>query len=496
VVAGVFAIDASPVGVFYDDALYAILGKALATGQGYRYINVPGAPVAVHYPPGYPALLALLWRISPEFPENLALFKFANAALLGVVAFFTHRFATRRLGFDDLAAAGVALAATITVPALLLSSNVISEIFFLALLLPLLIHAEGGARRRGVSEAAFLGVIAGLLCLVRSHAIALLPAIAIVHALDKRYREAVAVIVAGAAALAPWLLWVHRFDPLIPDTLRGQYGSYAAWFLDGVHTNGVGLLIGSLVQNLTTCWAIVARSFSPVTNPAIDAVAVTAVLVLMISGAKALARQARVTLVFVACYAVIVLVWPFSPLRFVWGIWPLLVLMMASGAGLMLRPSTLQRSARARAIRIGGAVATAVVLLGALTFNVRGYVNGWWATVSRSVGPRIQPQLVWVADHTLPSDVIAADDEGAVYLYTGRLAIPAAAFTTDQYLRARQPPEDAAFIGQTIARFRPTFLIAWAVPTQQAAKLLTTTRPPILIRVDTVPGGLVFRHAP
>src|SRR5690242_5453962 len=47
----------------FDGAGYSVLGMALATGQGYREIDVPGAPRHAHYPPGYPAALALLWRM-------------------------------------------------------------------------------------------------------------------------------------------------------------------------------------------------------------------------------------------------------------------------------------------------------------------------------------------------------------------------------------------------------------------------------------------------
>ena len=75
------------VGVFHDDGVYTILGKSIATGQGYRFLHLPGAPAATHYPPGYPLLLALLWKIAPSFPENVPVFLFANAVLLGVVAF-------------------------------------------------------------------------------------------------------------------------------------------------------------------------------------------------------------------------------------------------------------------------------------------------------------------------------------------------------------------------------------------------------------------------
>src|SRR5512142_216136 len=74
VIAGVHAMTPSPVGVFYDDAMYVALGKAIAHGQGYAYLNLPDAPAATHYPPIYPLLLALLWRIAPSFPAHVVLF--------------------------------------------------------------------------------------------------------------------------------------------------------------------------------------------------------------------------------------------------------------------------------------------------------------------------------------------------------------------------------------------------------------------------------------
>src|ERR1700677_3403625 len=45
----------------FDGAGYAVLGDALATGRGYREIDKPEAPRHAHFPPGYPAALALVW---------------------------------------------------------------------------------------------------------------------------------------------------------------------------------------------------------------------------------------------------------------------------------------------------------------------------------------------------------------------------------------------------------------------------------------------------
>ena len=105
-----------PVGVFYDDGIYLVLGKALATGEGYRYLNLPGHPAATHYPPGYPALLALLWLVAPSFPENVAIFKLANCVLLAVAATGRFLFARRPLALGGGTAAGVVLLACVTVP--------------------------------------------------------------------------------------------------------------------------------------------------------------------------------------------------------------------------------------------------------------------------------------------------------------------------------------------------------------------------------------------
>lgn len=47
------------VGSFNDDGVYVTLGKAIAEGEAYRSIHLPGSTVHTKYPPGLPGLLAL-----------------------------------------------------------------------------------------------------------------------------------------------------------------------------------------------------------------------------------------------------------------------------------------------------------------------------------------------------------------------------------------------------------------------------------------------------
>ena len=79
---GLAIVDALPVGVVADDAFYVILARALANGEGYRALNVPGHPAGTHFPPGYPALLALVSFVAPPFPASIAVFKALNAVNL------------------------------------------------------------------------------------------------------------------------------------------------------------------------------------------------------------------------------------------------------------------------------------------------------------------------------------------------------------------------------------------------------------------------------
>src|SRR5438105_12250232 len=74
------ALHAPAVGMFHDDGIYAVTAKALATGHGYRIISLPGEIAQTKYPILFPALLAAVWKLAPEFPQNLFWLKLAPFA--------------------------------------------------------------------------------------------------------------------------------------------------------------------------------------------------------------------------------------------------------------------------------------------------------------------------------------------------------------------------------------------------------------------------------
>jgi hypothetical protein len=493
-VAAVHAVDPLPIGVFYDDAQYVVLAKALATGQGYRFLNLPGAPLATHFPPGYPAFLALLWRISPAFPENVALLKFANAILLAIVALTTYRFAHRTLVLPSGLAVAAALAGTASIPSLLLSSSIMSESLFLAILLPLLSWAEretnfDPVNGSSVRSPLLLGAAAGALTLVRTHGIALVAAIAVAYVVRRRRRDAAAFVAATLVLNVPWLAWVAAHNDALPPLVRGAYGSYSAWLVSGFRAEGLHLLVATIPDNIATIWMSIVRSIVPDIHWSLDVLIGGVYLALASIGVASCWRRARVMTLFVAFYLAIVIVWPFSPLRFVWGIWPLCMLFPAAGLASAWQATVVRHGTLSR-----GALVLAALALGTgiVAFNVRGYENAWWSSNSRYHARRVLPELAWVARSTNPRDIIASDVEAAVYLYTGRLAVPITSFTAAEYARERTPAEQISIVSQLLDRYQPRYVLATSPRVLDAMARLAHSRSASLVRIDSLTPGSVY----
>jgi hypothetical protein len=449
-----------PVGVYYDDGIYLILGKALATGEGYRYLNLPGHPAATHYPPGYPALLALLWTIAPSFPENVAVFKLANAVLLSLAALGLFIFARRELALGTVAAAGAILLGCLTVPVLAVTGVLFSEPLFLAMLalaLPACERAIREERTRGVIVAALL---AGATTLVRSLGLPLVVALVVGLLLRRRYRAALIGAAVAGVLLLPWHVWtaVHADD--LPRVVAGSYGSYTAAFGEAIDAKGVGYLVRVSSHNLRDLARPIGAVFAPGVGATTRALVVLAMIGVLGVGASALARRAPATAFFLLGYAAIVVAWPYAPDRFLWGVWPLLLLTLALGAAEGVRGA---RKRRANGIPLV-ANATLVVAAGALVFglvryNARGYQQRWWETAQRAVARQLLPLVDWTERNTRPGDVIASDGDPLVHLYTGRHVVPSARWAVEAYPAPADSATRVADLQELLAVYRPRYLL-------------------------------------
>ena len=119
-------------GLIVDDAWYVLLAQALAQGRGFRLVSSAAAQILPIVPPGFPAVLAVIFRISPSFPANvIALKAVLVASMLGAGAVTGYYFA--RCRHESWPFALALATATTLVPAFvfLATSTVMAECVFM-----------------------------------------------------------------------------------------------------------------------------------------------------------------------------------------------------------------------------------------------------------------------------------------------------------------------------------------------------------------------------
>jgi len=481
-----------PVGAFQDDAIYTVLAKALATGEGYRMINLPGAPHATHFPPGYPLFLSLLWRASPSFPENIVLFKFANAVWLSLAALGAWAFCRARLGWNPLHSALAGAVGTLAIVVLLVTGVVLSEPMFMALLFPALLLTERAAAGGSVRMAIAAGLACGALALVRTLGAVIVPAALVVMIWRRHWWSAVALATAAALCLVPWQLWLGSWQHEIPPVLMGKYGAYGPWMAQGYRDGGLAFARDVAVANVQSLDRFLGFAFMPMATAWPRAVAFMAACVLIATGARVLVRRAPVTALFLAAYAAVIMVWPFEPERFVLAVWPLLTICGLAGISAIWswRPA----SAAPRGLRYVSIALSATLVLGFAVYNARGYRNQWWASVQRDAGQRAKPIVEWVAASTAPSDVLMTDDDLIVYLYTGRRGMPTSTFLPKERLRPPTDEDNMAAVREMIDAYAPRYYITTSAPGRRAAEALTMGETPLLRRHRLIPNAFIYER--
>ncbi len=200
----------------HDDSIYFVCAKSLAAGTGYRIVSLPGAPYQTKYPPVYPLLLSVAWRLNPSFPSNLGMalaLNWACVPLLLCLVFVLYR----DLGFGEREALGVLLAFAVSPAFLLLGSWLLSELPFTVLLVAVLLLLER-AERSSVAVAA--GLVASVAALTRSAGMPLLAVGFVFFWLKRRRRSALWFAAAMLPGTLAWMVWTraHRLpthDPLL-----------------------------------------------------------------------------------------------------------------------------------------------------------------------------------------------------------------------------------------------------------------------------------------
>jgi hypothetical protein len=493
---GVFAMNALPIGAFHDDARYLLLARSIAQGTGYRFVFVPGSPAGTHFPPAFPLLLAALWKIAPAFPASVTLFKLLNAVMLAVAAAATFLFARGRGGLAPWAAACVALAFAGSVPVLFLDGVLFSEPFFIASLLGALMLGERtlpdetqDGESRSLDALAFAaGLAIGGVTMIRTLGIALGVGLAVTLLLRRQWKR-FAISMAGIAVfVVPWQLWTMAHGGEIPPVLAGDYGTYGSWIGAALHTEGSGFIVRVAEANLAG-FRILLAVFG--VSGVFELLVAIPLLVALALGTARLARRAPVSVASAATYLLVVLIWPGTPDRFLWPMWPLLLTAVVCGASEIVAWSTVNAGKRVARATMLAALGICALLF--LRFNVGMYGSRAWE------GPaRANAKLAVAASETaaqLPDGLVASEFDALVSLYTGHPAVPLLPLMAANYLRSRTPAEAAAQLSDILDAYHPHFLLVGTPEALDAARLLAHAAAP-RIRFSGVTASGILLYVP
>jgi hypothetical protein len=215
-------------GFYRDDSIYVVTAKALATGQGYHIISLPQEPAQTKYPPFYPFLLSLLWRLQPQFPENIPMLTYISLLSTAVFLGLTYFLLTRMLRARRWQAFLVISLTALNWRTLLLATSTLSEPVYSAFSVAALYLAGTLAWKRTNPARYFcLGVALALSFLTRVTAIAVPLALISHHAFRRQLSRFTFSLGIFGAAFFGWLAWCHYVQLPASGTILDYYTSYS-----------------------------------------------------------------------------------------------------------------------------------------------------------------------------------------------------------------------------------------------------------------------------
>ena len=184
---------------------YAVLARALLERHSYRAIDQPHEPRHGHFPPGYPAVLAVVWKATGISVRAAHLISVACTTLAVIASWWWFR----RFTADDTALImGVALSVNWLWART--GSAILSEPLYM-LLSQLAILAACRSRQRSAGwtpRTLALGVLLACCLLTRHIGIGLLLAVLLDRIVARRWGETLTIAVVTGLLVLPWAAWV------------------------------------------------------------------------------------------------------------------------------------------------------------------------------------------------------------------------------------------------------------------------------------------------
>ncbi|MGB7947981.1 MAG: hypothetical protein WCH75_09900 [Candidatus Binatia bacterium] len=430
-VAGIWSSNKEVLGLFHDDGIYAVVGKSLSDGAGYRIISLPTFPDQTKYPFLYSSILSWLWNLNPQFPNNIGLLKSANAAFLVAVSILSYLFYRHRVPGEECEALLFAGLVCINPVVFSFTDFTVSDILFLLLSLAALVIVDGlDSALSRLGKITLLAAIVALACLTRSAAVPLAVAGAIHFAWNKRYSDLTYYTLLVTLFVLPWWLWARTHADQTASSLLDYYVSYSSeppafvilWF-DPV---GALQIVWGNLRYIADALDLIFQS------TLIPGVGFLLGLLLLLGLWRSFNKQSVFFRSYTFLYLVLVVAWPFQPLRYLMPLIPAIYLFFFRGVhdaeeklG-QLRTLDSRKKALSHVVRLTFAVV--VVLQVGWFFNYLFHkdsstIRVWFGKRLPASWQGFSETFEWVRNNSGESTILATAYDPMYYLYTGRRAI-------------------------------------------------------------------------
>ena len=436
-------------GTYHDDAIYVTTAKTLATGQGYKIASLPYEPAQTKYPPLYPFLLSLIWRVYPQFPQNLTwMLLLSVLAAVSFLAMTYHYLTTQRYAAEWQALIVVGVAA-INWRTIILATGIYSEMLYALLSVVALEWAENFEGKEKISTAGVILTLAmGLAFLTRSLGVTVIMAVGGYYTLKGKLKKAILAMGVAGAFVIGWMAWCYANRTSAEGINVAYYTNYLGHLNQVIHvlqeinqTSKLAVVSSMVIHNLiggvilsvpVVCSGFNYGFFPSVKGPLAIVAILSIFSVLLLFGAgfvRHIANRLRLLHVYVITSLIVCLFWlpNVSYDRFLMPLLPFLLLFLIVEFDRLVKLARKEfvcgRSAMRKA---GGAIVGLALLLlaGVALYNYGSGVRELFAS-SKTNSARANEDsqaIAWIKANADPSDILICYRDPKYFLFTGHKA--------------------------------------------------------------------------
>jgi hypothetical protein len=455
--AAIWGANKQALGLFHDDAIYAVVAKSVYQGDGYRIISLPTAPLQTKYPFLYSYLLSWFWALSPSFPDNIIVLKTFNAVVLMAI-FFTSLVVYRRC-FSGAKLAGLVFAVVVCTNPLVFTFTdyVISDLLFVLLALGALTICSASPNASvSMARLSLLAALTGLACLTRLAAVPLVLAGGLYSFMSRGWRGVALFSGIVLISITPWLLWTAHGPHAAADSL---FGYYAAYNFSGARAGESGAWLHHYWTIASSNAVYLVGSFEMLyLLPLLPGLGFFVVGLTLIGALLSLRRDDLAAWCFFLSSLALLLLWPFHPGRYVLPLVPVLVLFLFRGMKGVEHwfEGRLKESPSLRWVgKVVWCPVMLILILNSVWLSSYLLVNDD-QTTRGLFGSHVpygwrgfEESFAWIRQHAPADALLATAYDPMYYLYTGRQAIrPALHRPATYFYPYGQPHPDVGLVNE------------------------------------------------